>query len=235
MGVRVPPRFKAWHPCPCLLHTFSDPCLFCPPWHPCPCLLLAADPVTRVCYPRVTRVMMWRTVILPMSFVNLFVFLLVTEGRGVAGRAAHRAAVTGATSAFSQMVFSDCACVFGTNLLVLFDGYLNRQPVYACFHGLVGALACWAYLLFNIVFTVAGGTDGSGMPYIYRSTRWSDNRREAWMSVGKLTFLEVVVLLPIGNALYWCMLWARRRARVQAMYHARAVKLVRAPERIPVV
>jgi len=104
----------------------------------------------------------------------------------------------------------------GTFLLVFLDLYVNRQPYYATFHGFCGILFCWGYLLFNILYTaVAGGTDEHGNNYVYRQLNWAQ-----YMSAGKLLMLEIFVLLPYFNALYWSVVWARRRARVIAKHSA---------------
>ena len=73
-------------------------------------------------------------------------------------------------------------------------------------------LFCWGYLIFNVVYTVAfKGTDADGNHYVYRQLNWAQ-----YMSAGKLAMLQLLVLLPYFNALYWCVVWARRRARVTA-------------------
>ena len=143
--------------------------------------------------------------LLPMAVVNACVYLLLSQGRAnhnVAGPSAGR------TAAF------DYSCVWGTLFLVLFDGWINRQPYYATYHAFWGAGACWAYLLFNVLFVLGGGTDEYGRPYLYPSAAWKARTLEAWVHPGKIIFLELIILIPVGNCLYWCMLWARRRARV---------------------
>ena len=60
------------------------------------------------------------------------------------------------------------------------------------------------------------GVNEQGQPYIYRQLPWRAESVDAFLSTGQVVLLEVFLLLPIANALYWCMLWARRRARVDA-------------------
>ena len=143
-------------------------------------------------------------------------------------------------------------------MLVLIDAWINRQPYYATFHAFVGMAFCWGYLLFNLAFTLAGGTDEAGNPYVYSQLWWRPTTADAvsrffstgthspgtnlycvfaslvsWRygpsrhlqrippracvcAAGKIVIVEILILAPIANALYWCMLWARRRARVAA-------------------
>jgi len=91
--------------------------------------------------------------------------------------------------------------------LVYLDLYVNRQPYYASFHGFCGIIFCWTYVLFNYLFCV--GKDNE--VYIYRQLNWRQ-----YMSAGKLVMLQLFLLLPYFNALYWGVVWARRRARVAA-------------------
>jgi len=107
----------------------------------------------------------------------------------------------------------------GICVLVLIDAWINRQPYYATFHAFVGMAFCWGYLLFNLAFTLAGGTDEAGNPYVYSQLWWRPTTADAvsrFFSTGKIVIVEILILAPIANALYWCMLWARRRARVAA-------------------
>ena len=144
--------------------------------------------------------------LLPMTLVNAFAWLLVTEGRGAIGH--------------SNSMIVDATCVYGSFIIVFFDAWINRQPYYASFHGFIGFGTCITYLVFNILYTVLGGEDENGFNTIYPGTHWVKTDRQHWMTVGKLTYLECMILIPMANLLYWCMLWARRRARVAAKQSA---------------
>ena len=57
--------------------------------------------------------------------------------------------------------------------LFLLDTFVNRQPYYASFHALIGAVAIWGYLGFTAIYEAAGGVDEWGHSYIYRCLDWS--------------------------------------------------------------
>ena len=143
--------------------------------------------------------------LLPLSIANGFVYILLAQGR-----ASHHEGGKGAAAT----AFFDLTTVYGTLALVLIDAWINRQPYYASFHALMGVVACWGYLLFNVLYVLGGGTDEYGRPYLYPAAAWRASTLEAWVHPGKLIFLEVMLFIPVANLLYWCMLWARRRARV---------------------
>ena len=140
--------------------------------------------------------------LLPLAVANAFTFGLVTQGQ----LPFHEFGTVG--SAF------DFIYVYATAGIVLLDAYLNRQPYYASFHSFCGVFICFAYLLFNIIFVCVGGLNEEGRNTIYPGLRWHTRSLELWFTGGKITFIEFLVFLPILNSLYWCMLWARRRARV---------------------
>lgn len=99
----------------------------------------------------------------------------------------------------------------GTLVMVLLDMWVNRQPYYYSFHACFGVTICLCYLIFTVVYWAAGGTDSFGNPYIYRSLYW--NRP---MSAGKLVMMILLVIFPCFNALFWFLIWARRRVLVAA-------------------
>ena len=140
-----------------------------------------------------------------MSIANAFVYILLAQGRSSHNESGPG---SGRTAVF------DFSTVYGTLFLVLLDAWINRQPYYASFHGLMGVGACWSYLGFNVLYVLCGGTDEYGRPYLYPATAWKASTLESWVHPGKLLFLELMLLVPVANLLYWCMLWARRRARV---------------------
>lgn len=139
--------------------------------------------------------------LIPASLASLLMWIFVTQKAGDwLGEPGDSGVVTPA----------------GVFVLAFLDLYVNRQPYYASFHGFCGILFCWGYLIFNIVYTVlADGTDENGNPYVQRQLNWHQ-----YMSAGKLVMLELWGLLPYFNALYWGVVWARRRARVAAKYGA---------------
>ena len=67
---------------------------------------------------------------------------------------------------------------------------------------------------------LTGGLNENGLPYIYRAWNWLTPSLERQVTPGAVTLLELFAFLPLFNALYWCMLWARRRARVAAKQSA---------------
>jgi hypothetical protein len=106
------------------------------------------------------------------------------------------------------------AMVTGAGLgIVLIDAAVNGQSYYASVHALWGALFCWAWLAFSVVWEAMGGFDRYGHSYIYRCLDWSypiaGGGRNAQ---GKLTILNIFVFIPCANYLFWLLLWARRRA-----------------------
>ena len=146
--------------------------------------------------------------LLPSSITALLLYGFVTKGDDPDVFTA---------SGFDASDFIDKFAVFGTLGFVLFDGTINRQPYYAAFHGFVGVAVCWGYLAFVITFTALGGTSAAGVGYIYRELQLpSPFDLDAFLTPGKLVFVETLVLVPAFNALYWCVVWARRRARVTA-------------------
>lgn len=84
---------------------------------------------------------------------------------------------------------------------------------YATVHGLFGCAVCWGYLLLLILYPVLGGHNEQGWPYIYSQFygAWSLGRA---LSAAKVFTTQTLVLVPVTNALYWCVIWAVRRARV---------------------
>jgi len=138
--------------------------------------------------------------VVPAVLVNALFWPLVAEGYDLAARGL------------------GFGYTYGTLALVLFDLYINRQPYYAAYHGLVGLAFVYSYLAFNAIYVTAGGTDALGHDYIYKAFASPDTETsaQAFFSAGKLSFLEIFLVLPFLNLLFWCMLWARRRARVSA-------------------
>lgn len=99
--------------------------------------------------------------------------------------------------------------------LAWIDLFVNRQPYYASFHGLCGVIFCWGYIIFNVVYTEAfNGTDVNGNHFVYRQLNWRQ-----YTSAGKVAMFQLFVILPYFNALYWAVVWARRRARVAAKHN----------------
>ena len=153
--------------------------------------------------------------LLPASILNCFLFALVANSYSVVGL------ISGQTGNQSNLSMAfDITGQCGTALIVLIDSWVNRQPYYATFHAFAGALCCWGYMLFNVVYVLTGGRNELDMPYIYRALNWRATNLQHFVTPGKITLLELFALLPLFNALYWCMLWARRRARVAAKQSA---------------
>ena len=146
--------------------------------------------------------------LLPAALLNSLMFVFVTTRYSVTGLSN----VTG-----TERVF-DIAGNYATVTIVLLDAWINRQPYYATYHGFIGCLTSWGYLAFNITYVLTGGTNEAGQPYIYRAFNWLTPHMERHVSAGRLVLLECFCILPLFNALYWCMLWARRRARVAAKH-----------------
>jgi len=164
-----------------------------------------------------TPVMVWVTwatygALLPASIVNAIAFAFVTNRYTVTGTLA----VQGGEI---NRIF-DVLGVFGILLMAILDAWINRQPYYATYHAFLGALTCWGYLVFNVVFTLVGQNNELGQPYIYRALNWRTTDIARQVTPGKVTVAEVFFFVPLLNALYWCMLWARRRARVAAKQSA---------------
>ena len=113
-------------------------------------------------------------------------------------------------------LFFETAGPFATLVMALLDAWINRQPYYATFHAFIGAAFCVSYMVFNFVYVVTGLTNEDGMPYIYRQLNWRTRTVARFVTPGKITILEMFFFIPVFNMLYWCMLWARRRARVAA-------------------
>lgn len=108
----------------------------------------------------------------------------------------------------------DIIQTYVTFVMVFFDAWVNRQPYYAAFHGLIGLVFCYSYLVFNIVYIALGGTDAYGNNYIYAALPNDYSSLSKIFSSGRVAMYEIFLIFPILNVLYWCMLWARRRARV---------------------
>jgi len=138
--------------------------------------------------------------VLPASLVNALFWPFVAEGYELTAR--------GLGFAYTYVTLA----------MVLFDLYINRQPYYAAYHGLVGLVFVYVYLLFNAIYVTAGGTDALGHDYIYKAFASPDTETsaQAFFSAGKVAFFELFLVVPFLNVLFWCMLWARRRARVSA-------------------
>ena len=102
--------------------------------------------------------------------------------------------------------------------MVLADAYINRQPYYATFHAAAGAVVCWVYLAFLILFTASGGVNAAGLEGVYPEFRLASTLMQDVFTPAKVVMVELFILVPILNAMYWCMLWARRRARVVAKH-----------------
>jgi len=157
----------------------------------------------------------WATygALLPAALLNSCMFIFVTT----------RYTLTGLTAIYGLEInrIFDVAGNFGTTLIVLLDAWVNRQPYYATYHAMWGTVVSWAYLAFNVVYVLNGGNNELGLPYIYRALNWRTALTlEQFMTPGKLTVIELFVFIPLLNMLYWCMLWARRRARVAAKQQA---------------
>jgi hypothetical protein len=93
--------------------------------------------------------------------------------------------------------------------LMLLDTLVNRQPYYASFHGLLGAAACWAYLLFTVLYWALGGQDRVGNRYIYHGLDWGTGYQSS-----KMGFVLLMLLLPLFFVTFWFLVWARRRVHV---------------------
>lgn len=161
-----------------------------------------------------TPLLVWCTwalngILLPASFISLALFGLVTD---------HDAPnVWGPITGNDSETF-DWAASLATLGMVLIDAYSNRQPYYATFHAAIGAIVCWAYLAFIIIFTAAGGVNAAGQVGVYPEFRLPSTLLQDVFTPAKVVIVELFILAPTFNALYWCMLWARRRARVAAKH-----------------
>ena len=154
--------------------------------------------------------------LLPLAILNAMLFIFITT----------RYTVTGLmTTPVSQLHrVMDLIGTFGTFLMVMLDAWINRQPYYGTYHAFCGAAAAWSYLIFTAVWTLAlDGVNERGEPYIYRALNWHINvvkDLSHFVTPGKFIVVELFLFVPLFNALYWCMLWARRRARVAAKQSA---------------
>jgi len=89
---------------------------------------------------------------------------------------------------------------------------VNRQPYYASYHALFGCLLCWGYVLFTIIAYFAGVTDSDGHRYIYSYLAWGVPLRGGGAVTGaKLLLMNLFLLTPLLNYMYWFLVWARRR------------------------
>jgi len=150
--------------------------------------------------------------LLPAALCNAIVWPFLVTGFTLSGISSYN------EDAINQLF--DLVAVYGIFLVTLLDAWINRQPYYATFHSFVGAAVVWGYLIFSIVWVALGYTNDQDEPYLYRAMNWKQSNLDAWITPGKLVVIEVFGFIPIFNALYWCMLWARRRARVAAKQSA---------------
>ena len=95
--------------------------------------------------------------------------------------------------------------------------------------GFCGQQFGWQYLWLDPAtpscpYVLTGGLNERGLPYVYRALNWATaHNLEQFVTPGKITVCELFFFVPLFNALYWCMLWARRRARVAATNKQTAV------------
>jgi hypothetical protein len=150
--------------------------------------------------------------LLPAAILNGLMFIFLTPRYSISG--------TTTTTGNNLDRIYELVDVYGTLAMTILDAWINRQPYYATYHSLTGCLMCYGYLIFNIVFVAIGGHNESGNPYIYRSLAWRASGMAEWITPGKITIIELFIFVPFFNMLYWCMLWARRRARVAAKQSA---------------
>jgi len=158
--------------------------------------------------PRGAPILVWFTwalhgMVFPAAFVNAVLYCLVSAGQTTIDETL-------------DLIFTVV-----TLFMVLIDAWINRQPYYASFHGLLGCAFCYAYLAFNVGWVLSGGTDADGHDYIYSAFKSTSGSLAKFFTAGKVSMFEMFVLLPFLNLLYWCMLWARRRARVAQMAAAK--------------
>jgi len=107
---------------------------------------------------------------------------------------------------------TDVGTTFGICALVWADLVVNRQPYYASFHALLGCLTCWGYIAFTVAYYFTHGTDSIGHPYIYPQLSWAVPLRGGGsVTGGKLLAMNIFLLAPTFNYMYWFLVWARRR------------------------
>lgn len=107
---------------------------------------------------------------------------------------------------------TDLFSTFGVLAFVWLDLIVNRQPYYASFHGILGCIMCWGYILFTVLCYLCNITDSQGHRYIYPYLSWGTPLRGGGaITGGKLLLLNIFILTPVINFTYWFLVWARRR------------------------
>jgi len=150
--------------------------------------------------------------LLPATILNALMFIFITKRYSISGAQV--------SSGDDLDRIYDVIDVYGILVMTILDAWINRQPYYATFHSVCGVFMCWGYLLFNIIFVGLGGTNETGDHFIYRTLEWRFRSLDQFITPGKVTVVEFFFFIPFFNMLYWCMLWARRRARVAAKQSA---------------
>ena len=99
-------------------------------------------------------------------------------------------------------------------LMVFTDAWINRQPYYATFHAFLGIAFNWGYALFLILYCYFGGTNAAGNMIVYQQFFVPEVKLVHLMQFDQIVLLGAWVVLPLYCAMYWCALWARRRALI---------------------
>jgi len=113
-------------------------------------------------------------------------------------------------------VWFDLGATLTILVIVLLDAWINRQPYYATFHAFLGVTFNYAYFLFLCLYSALGGTNALGHTFIYGQFDLSTGTIGTVLQPSLLCFTEALLLVPALAAMYWCALWARRRAMIAA-------------------
>ena len=150
--------------------------------------------ITELCY----------GIVLPASLISFLIQLLIqfSQEKWCVSRIEIHIAHTG----------TECIYTAAALILVAIDTGFSRQPYYASFHALAGVFFSWGYLLYNVLWEVLGGRNLHGQTYIYRCLDWSyPLQGGGHNAAGKMMFLNLFIVIPVANYLYWLLIWARRR------------------------
>lgn len=90
------------------------------------------------------------------------------------------------------------------SIIMLLDIFISARPCYLL-HFYQPLIAVFCYIIFSVIYWVAGGVDNDGNPYIYSILDWSsfsipDHPSPLFplVSIGLL-------LIPFAYAILWCL------------------------------
>jgi len=118
------------------------------------------------------------------------------------------------TGVFNHATVVDLVTFIFLGAITFTDAWINRQPYYATFHAFLGIAFNWGYALFLIIYCILGGTDAGGGKIIYEQFYVPEFTLVHIMQYDQVIIMCAWFVLPVYCAMYWCALWARRRALI---------------------